>query len=95
MAQGEGDWDAWNARSLAEEPIIRLILATAGVFPTIALRLHRRPNRRRHRRRLVLLLAFGGPVANLGAALVDTQRITYGGASFRGWCVAVEFHCQI
>jgi hypothetical protein len=26
--------------------------------------LHRRPNRRRHRRRLVLLLAFGGPVAN-------------------------------
>ena len=22
----KGDWDAWNARSLAEEPIIRLIL---------------------------------------------------------------------
>src|SRR5829696_7002663 len=27
-----------------------------------------------------LLLAFGGPVANLGATLVDTQRITYEGA---------------
>ena len=26
----------------------------------------------------VLLLAHGGPVANLGATLVDTQRITYG-----------------
>jgi len=22
----KGDWDAWNARSLAEEPIVRLIL---------------------------------------------------------------------
>jgi hypothetical protein len=22
----KGDWDAWNARSFAEEPIIRLIL---------------------------------------------------------------------
>jgi transposase-like protein len=22
----ENDWDAWNARSLAEEPIVRLIL---------------------------------------------------------------------
>jgi hypothetical protein len=22
----ESDWDAWNARSLAEEPIVRLIL---------------------------------------------------------------------
>ena len=28
----------------------------------------------------VLRLAFGGPVANLGATLVDTQRITYDGA---------------
>jgi MIP family channel proteins len=28
----------------------------------------------------VLLLAYGGPVNNLGATLVDTQRITYGGA---------------
>src|SRR4051812_40581222 len=28
----------------------------------------------------VLLMAYGGPVANLGATLVDTQRITYGGA---------------
>jgi hypothetical protein len=53
------------------------------------------PNRRRHPRRLVLLLAFGRPVASLGATLVDTQRITRGGASFRYWCVAVEFHCQI
>jgi MIP family channel proteins len=28
----------------------------------------------------LLLLAFGGPVNQLGATLVDTQRITYGGA---------------
>ena len=28
----------------------------------------------------VLLLAYGGPINNLGATLVDTQRITYGGA---------------
>jgi putative transposase len=26
LAQGEGDWDAWNARSLKDEPIARLIL---------------------------------------------------------------------
>jgi hypothetical protein len=26
----KGDWNAWNARSLAEEPIIRLILANQG-----------------------------------------------------------------
>jgi glycerol uptake facilitator-like aquaporin len=26
------------------------------------------------------LFAFGGPVNNLGATLVDTQRITYAGA---------------
>ena len=76
-------------------PAVTIGLATAIVFPTIALRSHRRPNRRRHRRRLVLLLAFGGPAANLGATPADTQRITYGGASFRCWCVAVEFHCQI
>ncbi len=29
---------------------------------------------------LSLLLLFGGPVANLGATLVNTQRIDYGGA---------------
>ena len=28
----------------------------------------------------MLLLAFGGPVNDLGATLVDTQRVTYGGA---------------
>lgn len=28
----------------------------------------------------VLLLAFGGPVGHLGATLIDTRRITYGGA---------------
>jgi hypothetical protein len=39
-------------------PAVTIGLATAGVFPTIALR----PTR--YRRRLVLLLAFGGPVAN-------------------------------
>jgi aquaporin Z len=27
-----------------------------------------------------LLLAYGGPVNDLGATLIDTQRITYGGA---------------
>ncbi len=62
-------------------PAVTIGLATAGVFPS---------------RRVtpyivaqlaggiaaayVLLLAYGGPVANLGATLVDRQRITYGGA---------------
>jgi MIP family channel proteins len=62
-------------------PAVTIGLATAGVFPT---------------RRVapyivaqlagaivaawVLLLAYGGPVNHLGATLVDTQRITYGGA---------------
>jgi transposase-like protein len=27
----KGDWDAWNARSLADEPIVRLILVVIGV----------------------------------------------------------------
>jgi hypothetical protein len=26
LAQGKADWDAWNARSLADEPVVRLIL---------------------------------------------------------------------
>jgi putative transposase len=26
----KGDWDAWNARSLGEEPIVRLILRASG-----------------------------------------------------------------
>jgi MIP family channel proteins len=62
-------------------PAVTIGLATAGVFPS---------------RRVapyivaqlagaivaawVLLLAYGGPVNHLGATLVDTQRITYGGA---------------
>jgi MIP family channel proteins len=62
-------------------PAVTIGLATAGVFP---------------RRRVtpyvvaqlaggvaaawVLLLTYGGPVKHLGATLVDTQRITYGGA---------------
>jgi MIP family channel proteins len=62
-------------------PAVTTGLAVAGVFPS---------------RRVVpyliaqlagaivaawlLLLAFGGPVNNLGATLVDTQRITYAGA---------------
>ena len=62
-------------------PAVTIGLATAGVFPS-----------RRVTPYLVaqlaggiaaacvLLLAYGGPVNNLGATLVDTQRITYGGA---------------
>jgi MIP family channel proteins len=62
-------------------PAVTVGLATAGVFPS---------------RRVtpyiiaqlaggivaacVLRWAYGGPVNNLGATLVDTQRITYGGA---------------
>jgi MIP family channel proteins len=62
-------------------PAVTIGFATAGVFPS---------------RRVapyivaqlagaivaawVLLLAYGGPVNHLGATLVDTQRITYGGA---------------
>jgi MIP family channel proteins len=62
-------------------PGVTIGLATAGVFPS---------------RRVtpyivvqlagaivaayVLLWAYGGPVNNLGATLVDTQRISYGGA---------------
>jgi glycerol uptake facilitator-like aquaporin len=62
-------------------PAVTIGLATAGVFPS---------------RRVtpyivaqlagaiaaawVLLVAYGGPVANLGATLVDTQRVTFGGA---------------
>jgi hypothetical protein len=26
----KGDWDLWNARSLADEPIVRLILTAVG-----------------------------------------------------------------
>ena len=62
-------------------PAVTIGLATAGAFPTgrvvpyviaqlagaIAAA-------------YALLLAFGGPVNNLGATLVDTQRITYDGA---------------
>jgi MIP family channel proteins len=62
-------------------PAVTIGLAAAGVFPS-----------RRVTPYLVaqlaggitaayvLLLAYGGPVYNLGATLVDTQRITYGGA---------------
>ena len=62
-------------------PAVTIGLATAGVFPS-----------RRATPYLVaqltggiaaayvLLLAYGGPVNNLGATLVNTQRITYGGA---------------
>jgi MIP family channel proteins len=62
-------------------PAVTIGLATAGVFPS-----------RRVTPYIVaqlagaiaaayaLLLAYGGPVNNLGATLVDTQRITYGGA---------------
>src|SRR5258708_25416387 len=34
----KSDWDAWNARSLAEEPIVRLILAGT----VVRVRLHRK-----------------------------------------------------
>jgi MIP family channel proteins len=62
-------------------PAVSIGLAIAGAFPT------------RHlvpyilaqligsiAAALALRLAFGGPVADLDATLVDTQRITYGGA---------------
>jgi hypothetical protein len=78
------------SRSVNHDPLVAFAHGLTFLVFVVAC-----PNRRLHRRRLVLLLAFGGPVANLGDTLVDTQRITYGGASFRCWCVAVEFHCQI
>jgi MIP family channel proteins len=76
-------------------PAVTTGLAAAGVFPS---------------RRVVpyliaqlagaivaawlLLLAFGGPVNNLGATLVDTQRITYAGAfMFEG--VGTCFLCSV
>jgi glycerol uptake facilitator-like aquaporin len=42
----------------------------------------------------LLLLAFGGPVINLGATLVDTQRITYAGA-FMFEAVGTCFLCSV
>ena len=42
----------------------------------------------------LLLLAFGGPVNNLGATLVDTQRITYAGA-FMFETVGTCFICSV
>ena len=43
------DWDAWNARSLVEEPIVRLILDG-----TVA----RRPRRSHQARRVVVVLKW-------------------------------------
>lgn len=48
----------------------------------------------------VLLLAYGGPVNNLGATLVDTQRITYGGAFIfeavgTGFLVSAVLHTAV
>ena len=76
-------------------PAVTTGLAVAGVFPS---------------RRVVpyliaqlagailaawlLLLAFGGPVNNLGATLVDTQRITYAGA-FMFEAVGTCFLCSV
>ena len=76
-------------------PSVTTGLAVAGVFPS---------------RRIVpyliaqlagaivaawlLLLAFGGPVNNLGATLVDTQRITYAGA-FMLEAVGTCFLCSV
>jgi MIP family channel proteins len=42
----------------------------------------------------LLLLAFGGPVNNLGATLVDTERITYAGA-FMFEAVGTCFLCSV
>jgi Major intrinsic protein len=42
----------------------------------------------------LLLLAFGGPVNNLGATSVDTQRITYAGA-FMFEAVGTCFLCSV
>jgi glycerol uptake facilitator-like aquaporin len=75
-------------------PAVTTGLAVAGVFPS---------------RRVVpyliaqlagaivawlLVLAFGGPVNNLGATLVDTQRITYAGA-FMFEAVGTCFLCSV
>ena len=42
----------------------------------------------------LLLLAFGGPVNNLGATLVDMQRVTYAGA-FMFEAVGTCFLCSV
>ncbi len=82
-------------------PAVTIGLATAGVFPS-----------RRVTSYLVaqlagaivaawvLLLAYGGPVNNLGATLVDTQRITFGGAFMfeavgTGFLVSVVLHTAV
>ena len=62
-------------------PAVTIGLATAGVFPSprvtpyIVAQLAGAIAAA-----WVLLVAYGGPVANLGATLVDTQRVTFGGA---------------
>lgn len=62
-------------------PAVTIGLATAGVFPSrrvtpyIVVQLAGAIVAA-----FVLLWAYGGPVANLGATLVDTQRISFGGA---------------
>jgi MIP family channel proteins len=48
----------------------------------------------------VLLLAYGGPVNNLGATLIDTQRISYGGAFMfeavgTGFLVSAVLHTAV
>ena len=48
----KGDWDAWNSRSLADEPIVRLILDGTVVRVRLDRNFHLAPRRHRgsHRR---------------------------------------------
>ena len=46
----KGDWDAWNTRSLAEEPIVRLILDGTVVRVRVRPRSDFHLATRRHRR---------------------------------------------
>jgi len=62
-------------------PAVTLGLATASVFPgRLVLPYVAAQLAGAIAAAYALLLAFGGPVHDLGATLVDTQRVTYGGA---------------
>jgi hypothetical protein len=67
VAKVKGDWDAWNARRLAEEPIIRLILDGT----VMRVRLDRKATS------IVLLVVLGvRDDGQKGSPLVSVQRRT-------------------